>query len=87
MHPSVEQTMYSPSARLRVTFNQRGSICVSCPRLRVAIERSGASITTASSLYWRVTYTSTNANQENSSSVCVENIGATITADGTVSFP
>jgi hypothetical protein len=45
------------------------------------------SSTTASSLYWRVTYTSTNANQENSSSVCVENIGATITPDGTVSFP
>jgi hypothetical protein len=42
---------------------------------------------TASNLYWRVTYTSTNPNQENSSSVCVENIGATITADGTVSFP
>jgi hypothetical protein len=42
---------------------------------------------TASNLYWRVTYTSTNPNQENSSSICVENIGATITADGTVSFP
>jgi hypothetical protein len=42
---------------------------------------------TAGNLYWRVTYTSTNPNQENSSSVCVENIGATITADGTVSFP
>jgi hypothetical protein len=44
------------------------------------------STTTASNLYWRVTYTSTNSNQTNSSSVCVENIGATITADGTVSF-
>jgi hypothetical protein len=43
--------------------------------------------TTASNLYWRVTYTSTNTAQTNSSSVCVENIGATITADGTVSFP
>jgi hypothetical protein len=42
---------------------------------------------TATNLYWRVTYTSTNPNQENSSSVCVENIGATITADGSVSFP
>jgi hypothetical protein len=42
---------------------------------------------TANNLYWRVTYTSTNTNQTNSSSVCVENMGATITADGTVSFP
>jgi hypothetical protein len=42
---------------------------------------------TASSLYWRVTYTSTNAAQTDSSSVCVENIGATITPDGTVTFP
>jgi hypothetical protein len=41
---------------------------------------------TAGSLYWRVTYTSTNPEQTDSSSVCVENIGATITADGTVSF-
>jgi hypothetical protein len=42
---------------------------------------------TANNLYWRVTYTSTNSNQTDSSSVCVENNGATITADGTVSFP
>jgi hypothetical protein len=42
---------------------------------------------TANNLYWRVTYTSTNPNQTDSSSVCVENIGATITADGTVTFP
>jgi hypothetical protein len=42
--------------------------------------------TTASNLYWRVTYTSTNSNQTGSSSVCVENIGATITPDGTVNF-
>jgi hypothetical protein len=42
---------------------------------------------TAGNLYWRVTYTSTNAAQTDSSSVCVENIGATITADGTVTFP
>jgi hypothetical protein len=42
---------------------------------------------TASNLYWRVTYTSTNGNQTNSSSVCVENIGATITPDGAVTFP
>ena len=42
---------------------------------------------TAANLYWRVTYTSTNQNQTDSSSVCVENMGATITADGTVSFP
>lgn len=42
---------------------------------------------TANNLYWRVTYASTNSNQTNSSSVCVENIGATITPDGTVSFP
>jgi hypothetical protein len=42
---------------------------------------------TAGNLYWRVTYTSTNANQTNDSSVCVESMGATITADGTVSFP
>ena len=41
---------------------------------------------TAANLYWRVTYTSTNSNQTDSSSVCVENMGATITADGTVSF-
>jgi hypothetical protein len=41
---------------------------------------------TAANLYWRVTYTSTNGNQTGSSSVCVENMGATITADGTVSF-
>jgi hypothetical protein len=41
---------------------------------------------TTVNLYWRVTYTSTNANQEDSKSVCVENIGATITTDGTVSF-
>ena len=41
---------------------------------------------TAANLYWRVTYSSTNAAQTDSSSVCVENIGATITADGTVSF-
>jgi hypothetical protein len=42
---------------------------------------------TSSDLYWRVTYTSTNNNQTDSSSVCVEHIGATITADGTVTFP
>jgi hypothetical protein len=42
---------------------------------------------TAANLYWRVTYTSTNSNQTDSSSVCVENMGATIVADGTVSFP
>jgi hypothetical protein len=42
---------------------------------------------TAANLYWRVTYTSTNSNQTDSSSVCVENIGATIVPDGTVSFP
>jgi hypothetical protein len=42
--------------------------------------------TTAGNLYWRVTYTSTNSTQTDSSSVCVENIGATITPDGTVSF-
>ena len=42
---------------------------------------------TAAPLTWRVTYTSTNSNQTDSSSVCVENNGATITADGTVSFP
>jgi hypothetical protein len=42
---------------------------------------------TTASMYWRVTYTSTNSNQTDSSSVCVENIGATITPDGTVSFP
>jgi hypothetical protein len=41
---------------------------------------------TVGNLYWRVTYTSTNPLQTASSSVCVENIGATITADGTVSF-
>ena len=41
---------------------------------------------TVGSLYGRVTYTSTNAEQTDSSSECVENIGATITADGTVSF-
>jgi hypothetical protein len=42
---------------------------------------------TASSLYWRVTYTSTNPTQTDSSSVCVENIGATIVPDGMVTFP
>jgi len=42
---------------------------------------------TAANLYWRVTYMSANAAQTDSSSVCVENIGATITADGTVTFP
>jgi hypothetical protein len=42
---------------------------------------------TAGNLYWLVTYTSTNTNQTNSSSVCVENIGATIIPDGTVTFP
>jgi hypothetical protein len=41
---------------------------------------------TANNLYWRVTFTSTNSNQTNSSSVCVENMGVSITADGTVSF-
>jgi hypothetical protein len=49
--------------------------------------RVTSSTPVASNLYWRVTYTSTNPNQEPSSSDCVENIGATITADGTVSFP
>jgi hypothetical protein len=41
---------------------------------------------TVANLYWRVTYTSTNANQTDSSSVCIENIGATIAPDGMVSF-
>jgi hypothetical protein len=45
------------------------------------------SSSTSASLYWRVTYSSTNTNQTGSSSVCVENIGATITADGSVTFP
>ena len=42
---------------------------------------------TAANLYWRVTYTSTNSSQTDSSSVCVENMGATIVPDGTVTFP
>ena len=41
---------------------------------------------TAANLYWRVTYTSTNTLQTGTSSVCVENMGISITADGTVSF-
>ena len=41
---------------------------------------------TATDLYWLITYHSTNGNQTDSSSVCVENMGATITADGTFSF-
>jgi len=45
------------------------------------------SSTLANSLYWLVTYHSTNGDQTDSHSVCVENIGATITADGTVTFP
>jgi hypothetical protein len=45
------------------------------------------SSSTSGNLYWRVSYTSTNANQTDSSSVCVENIEATIVPDGTVSFP
>jgi hypothetical protein len=48
---------------------------------------SSSTGTGTSSLYWRVAYTSTNSNQTNSSSVCVENISATITADGSVTFP
>jgi hypothetical protein len=42
---------------------------------------------TTAAMYWRVTYTSSNGNQTDSSSVCVENIADTITADGTVTFP
>jgi hypothetical protein len=42
---------------------------------------------TPANLYWRVTYTSTNTSQTGSSSVCVEYTGATINADGTVTFP
>ena len=34
-----------------------------------------------------LTYSSTNNAQTGSSSVCVENIADTITADGTVTFP
>ena len=44
--------------------------------------------TTAGNLYWLVEYTSSgNSLQTGSSSACVENVGATITPDGTVTFP
>jgi hypothetical protein len=42
---------------------------------------------TTAAMYWKVTYTTTNNAQTGSSSVCVENIADTITADGTVTFP
>jgi hypothetical protein len=42
---------------------------------------------TTAAMYWRVTYTSTNNAQTGKSSVCVENIADTITADGSVTFP
>lgn len=43
--------------------------------------------TTTPAMYWRVSYHSTNGNQTDSSSVCVENLESTITADGSVTFP
>jgi hypothetical protein len=68
-------------------FQQSVSVSGASPQ---TVDTSNSSFrvtsSTATNLYWRVTYTSTNANQENSSSVCVENIGATITPDGTVTF-
>jgi len=38
-------------------------------------------------MYWRVSYSSSNTAQTGSSSTCVENISDTIAADGTVTFP
>jgi hypothetical protein len=69
---------------------QEGSVSVSgASPQTVDTSNSSYRVTssTAANLYWRVTYTSTNSNQTDSSSVCVENIGATIVSDGTVSFP
>lgn len=45
------------------------------------------SATTTGSLYWLVSFSSTNNNQTGSSSTCVEYNAATINADGTVTFP
>jgi hypothetical protein len=72
-----------------VLFQETDNVAATSPH---TVDTSNAtfrvhSSTTLSSLFWLVTYTSTNANQTSSSSVCVENIGATITPDGTVTFP